>query len=1410
MSNRHHPLRWGLILGALALAAVSCSEEPESISYDLDGADAVTLACVEGMQGYPVAHCAQGDSRGSLYAFVLSAADGNLAILRLTGRDAAGNVTTRPGLEDASRSVPMITPLRVGDAPVRVRLAPDGRHLFTLNNGTRDITVVRVGDRCVVGRLSWAELPEAIPPAMDLLPGLAWSLAAGDPAASAEVAHELLFSLPGAGALGRFDLDACALSDDAPCVPPGAEVPVADCAAELAFGGPLAPLANGLRPSPGWLAWSPRAAADDGGQETPEATEDGYALLVADARFDQVYSLSPATGDRLQDPLAVSPQCGNGLDDDADGLVDLEDPGCSWGGDGNEESVTSPPQCANGLDDDGDRLVDLDDPGCSSAGDATEDGPYPVPECADGLDNDGDELVDLEDPGCEAGWDGDERVPAVKLGPCYDGVDNDGDGLLDRFDPDCVAPDGAPPTPLAPRTEALCANGLDDDADGRVDGDDPGCAAFDDQDEAGGDDAVCSNGIDDDGDELVDLDDPGCAGAGDGDEDDPEEPAACANGLDDDGDGLADYPDDPGCLGPGWGEEREPARLPRCSNGIDDDGDGATDYPDDADCPYAGATSELAVPGSCENGLDDDGDELVDAADPDCRFGDPAEEDGEQLRLAAGCASPGSQGAPWAETSCARGADGALATAPLSPRELPRCANSRDDDGDGLVDAEDPGCAGPLDQDEVESTEAAPCLDWSKDAAVCVYAGASQDAPGGPAACEDGLDNDGDGLVDADDPGCFAALLAPDGLVADSEWDGRLISACADGVPNPVPEHLAGRYEAPPGAWDATSPGCFDERDAVEAARRPEPDCSNGLDDDGDGHIDGADPGCFGPGDDDEDDGTVLPSCGDGLDNDGDGLIDADDPQCTSSGGVEGGWRAAGLAGLFPTPDGRFLYILHRWQQAVVIVNAQTGAVLDTQADVPFSSGLGISLGASPTDLAWACGRPADAEAGADGAEPSETTASPARPEPCRPDSPDVLAYVTRADGQISALQVKRRGVDVHGLADLDSDTRDRIGTVTLHAPDGSALATADAPPAWAPRFSSSPASRGGPGDYGISLTSLLGPDNDHGLTVGPGTLGNYTWYAVWEGVVPYSERTTGTFEAGASGWLRDSEQDFCRLGVVPGDRVLVLSTSTSGDDRCALLFGARARNGREGFEYCVREVEAHGLALQAVPLDGTPATFDTPCPEVDARRRIVDPASVGADSFEDIGLPNLVVASKRALDPLPTGNDVDAQDASGWSCFPEQIRYRIRASGQFLVYRRTGSGALRFPHNQTSRYGKCELVRYPNALRSARAWPGRPFRNEALGFTLASAPEPRLVATVFPDQAYSGHVDPRTHRLPRGTQWRIETRSGLNPARWSTGGLPVAVAVDPLRGRVIVSDSAFERVWELAPESGSLALAAD
>jgi hypothetical protein len=113
---------------------------------------------------------------------------------------------------------------------------------------------------------------------------------------------------------------------------------------------------------------------------------------------------------------------------------------------------------------------------------------------------------------------------------------------------------------------------------------------------------------------------------------------------------------------------------------------------------------------------------------------------------------------------------------------------------------------------------------------------------GGEPECSDGIDNDGDGLIDIADPNCHT-----------------------DGDPD--------------------NPDSFNPDDDSEA-----PECRNDRDDDGDTTIDELDNGCHSDGDATDGDDTYVPDddseraqCSDGIDNDGDGLIDFPaDPDCTS------------------------------------------------------------------------------------------------------------------------------------------------------------------------------------------------------------------------------------------------------------------------------------------------------------------------------------------------------------------------------------------------------------------------------------------------------------------------------------------------------------------------------------------------
>ncbi|HEV8325282.1 MAG TPA: hypothetical protein VG389_26965 [Myxococcota bacterium] len=153
---------------------------------------------------------------------------------------------------------------------------------------------------------------------------------------------------------------------------------------------------------------------------------------------------------------------------------------------------------------------------------------------------------------------------------------------------------------------------------------------------------------------------------------------------------------------------------------------------------------------------------------------------------------------------------------------------------------------------------------------------------GGGAACADGVDNDGDGLVDLTDPGCASP----------TDVDETDTPQCSDGLDNDGD----GAIDFP------ADTGCSSFVDPVEDAS---PACGDGVDNDGDGAIDfPADLGCTDAADPSEAD---LPECSDGVDNDGDGAIDFPaDGDCTSAldgtenpvaGGSDGGTAVTDAGG---------------------------------------------------------------------------------------------------------------------------------------------------------------------------------------------------------------------------------------------------------------------------------------------------------------------------------------------------------------------------------------------------------------------------------------------------------------------------------------------------------------------------------
>jgi hypothetical protein len=118
------------------------------------------------------------------------------------------------------------------------------------------------------------------------------------------------------------------------------------------------------------LGWTLRGAAR---QASRAAGMDLNLLRATQGVLDPVRdSLCPLLYRRVQSAApARVPACGDGVDDDGDGLADFPaDPGCAGPG-----SLLEDPPCDDRMDDDHDGRVDVADPECESASDFSEAAP---------------------------------------------------------------------------------------------------------------------------------------------------------------------------------------------------------------------------------------------------------------------------------------------------------------------------------------------------------------------------------------------------------------------------------------------------------------------------------------------------------------------------------------------------------------------------------------------------------------------------------------------------------------------------------------------------------------------------------------------------------------------------------------------------------------------------------------------------------------------------------------------------------------------------------------------------------------------------------------------------------------------------------------------------------------------------
>jgi hypothetical protein len=213
----------------------------------------------------------------------------------------------------------------------------------------------------------------------------------------------------------------------------------------------------------------------------------GFLEDVVSPTEDTTYTLtcSGAGGSaQAYDTIITNTPCSDGVDNDGDGWIDAEDPGCVEGDDEDNiglsvedmvvpelNFVANPSVVAKGAasqllwypeyadwceasgdwsgvksaSDDNEFRTDIMtnqtyELTCGNiTGDVMKEVSVRIARCSDGVDNDGDGWIDAEDPGC---YDGSVYHPEYDNESntgyeCSDGIDNDSDGVRDSFDPDC-------------------------------------------------------------------------------------------------------------------------------------------------------------------------------------------------------------------------------------------------------------------------------------------------------------------------------------------------------------------------------------------------------------------------------------------------------------------------------------------------------------------------------------------------------------------------------------------------------------------------------------------------------------------------------------------------------------------------------------------------------------------------------------------------------------------------------------------------------------------------------------------------------------------------------------------------------------------------------------------------------------
>ncbi len=637
------------------------------------------------------------------------------------------------------------------------------------------------------------------------------------------------------------------------------------------------------------------------------------------------------------------------------------------------------------------------------------------------------------------------------------------------------------------------------------------------------------------------------------------------------------------------------------------------------------------------------------------------------------------------------------------------CRDGLDNDGDGLVDRMDTGCDGP---DDVSETGAEV----------------------GNSLCSNGIDDDGDGQTDAADLGCQAAAVA-DGVV--------------DGCRNGKDDDGDGKTDFP------DDPGCAGFADSSENSDAAP--CADGRDNDGDGQTDLADSDCQGSpaGTEWPNPQTVQPSavasalpCANGLDDDGDGLTDLDDSGCfNSASGSESGPDMAPAARIAASFDGRWVAVAHQGRRELLLIDAASRTLLLPKRGetVPYlrtsrlderDGVMGLALGAPVTAIA-----------------------------PITYSGRSAFAAVTTPGG----LFVVRPAGDDASLATVQlvpsaTQTATTVGKPALVIGGTAVDLGASVPTRYAAL---------GP----LRLTSTAAGTNYYGVLPSTETYEHRTeqWRLTFQGLLPGGQRSTGQWRG--PGRLHDPTADFCQLGIVPGDLVVFAASSQAGCPSKPVAVPVLAVYGD------TLELDTAGVREDIVLTTADQTSYDL--------------ASNAASLLKPASLPPPQCA------------------AAG------QVAYSVRSADWLLVGSRSGLLSSR-----VVRDGRCsdlpatELLgarlTEPKLRAQSNGTPQRPASCPYAGGVLDSAfvPTPTSTPMFAGLQIQPGcqnHTDasgkPVVGVLPslRDETWIFNVTAGFRPRVTAVGSAPTAVVSGPGLARAYVVDGGAATLGVVEISTGNL-----